>query len=215
MRPVNQVKLEGKVTYGPELRYSARGVPIAEFRMSISPSHPGPIESAVSKALTSASRGGKWISTASGQFIDVIVREEPAEQCAGLMRHGQRVVVEGRLAFEQWELHGIMGSRPKIVATAVKVPEAPRRLTTAEDILFVREAVRPALERFRKRLKKMDAGEAASYLSEVVEPFIRTYNRHRKAFDGPQSRLWPLREPEEPPPPANLAKEADEGRLTQ
>jgi single-strand DNA-binding protein len=83
----NKVILIGNLTRDVELRYSSAGVAIAKFGL------------ATNRSWKDRSTGEKRDETC---FIDVNIFGKSAEIANQYLAKGRRVLIEGRLVFEQW-----------------------------------------------------------------------------------------------------------------
>ena len=83
------VTLTGRVVADPELRFSARGQPVARFTV-------------VTSRRVRDSQSGEW-SDADTSFWDCVAFGQLAENTAESLRKGMRVIVTGRAAQEEWE----------------------------------------------------------------------------------------------------------------
>lgn len=82
---LNRVVLIGRLTWDPELRYTANGVAVASFRL------------AVERPFTNQ-QGER-----EADFIDIVVWRQQAENVANYMKKGRMVAVEGRLQVRNYE----------------------------------------------------------------------------------------------------------------
>jgi single-strand DNA-binding protein len=85
----NSVTLVGNLTDDPELRFTAQGAAVANFRI------------AVSKRVKDA-QTNEW-KDGDTSFFRVNVWRQLAENVAESLTHGTRVVVTGTLKMRQWE----------------------------------------------------------------------------------------------------------------
>ena len=81
---VNCVVLVGRLTADPELRYTASGVPVANFRLAVD---------------RRFSRGSGEKET---DFINIVAWRQQAEFAANYLKKGRLVAVQGRLQIRQW-----------------------------------------------------------------------------------------------------------------
>ena len=179
---MNILKIDGHLSSNPELRYSGRGKASGCFRI---------LRRVLAPKATNLGAGGK--NNALLEEFEVVLFGAVAEQAAHYATKGRRVIIEGELAQERWDLGGRHGARIKILARRLEFPERKKEEGELIEDAFIEltDAVRPALRVFKKRLSKMRASEAVRFLSDAVNPFVRAYNRRRASFAGPQSVLWP------------------------
>ena len=83
------VTLTGRVVADPELRFSAKGQPVARFTV-------------VTSRRVRDSQSGEW-SDADTSFWDCVAFGQLAENTAGSLGKGTAVLVTGRAAQEEWE----------------------------------------------------------------------------------------------------------------
>jgi len=83
------VTLTGRLTAGPELRFSASGSPVARF-------------SVVTSRRVRDKTSGEWSDTDTS-FWDVVAFGQLAENVAESLEKGTAVIVTGRAAQEEWE----------------------------------------------------------------------------------------------------------------
>jgi single-strand DNA-binding protein len=103
MSDTNTVIMTGNLTRTPELRYSPKGVAIADF------------------GLASNRRYGKGDDQREEVcFVDVTVFGSTAEAVAKHLQKGRKVLVEGRLRFHAWETElGQKRSKVDLIAERV------------------------------------------------------------------------------------------------
>ncbi|PTM56886.1 single-stranded DNA-binding protein [Desmospora activa] len=82
---LNRVVLIGRLTWDPELRYTANGVAVTSFRL------------AVERPFTNQ-QGER-----EADFIDIVVWRQQAENVANYVKKGRMVAVEGRLQVRNYE----------------------------------------------------------------------------------------------------------------
>jgi single-strand DNA-binding protein len=88
LHQLNDVKLVGRLTRDPELRYTPKGQAVCRLRLAVSRRYKD-------KATQ------EWKEEAS--FIPVVVWREAAERCGERLKKGSPVYVEGRLRSRDWE----------------------------------------------------------------------------------------------------------------
>jgi single-strand DNA-binding protein len=102
MLELNRVFLAGNLVRDPDLRYVPSGQAICTLRLAINNSY---------------RRNGELKRDTT--FIDVSVWGKAAERCAEFLKKGRGVLVEGRLAQDEWEVEGQKRSKIKVVAFRV------------------------------------------------------------------------------------------------
>lgn len=189
IRSVNAVTISGRLLSAPELRYTSRSLAILDFRIGARPYKAGtglewadPPGGPTRPALRQLMR--------SGAFFEVVAVGDLAETGAEHLVTGSFVTVTGRLALERWEYWRWEGSRVKILAKRIEPLGQDRELPLPALPKYAAEILEPALRLFRDCVKRMSAADAAAFLDAAVNPFIRIYNRNRRRFNGPQSKLW-------------------------
>lgn len=101
---LNRVILIGRLTRDPELRYTQQGTAIARFTLAIN----------------------RKFKREETDFIDIVVWQKLAENCAQYLTKGQMAMVEGRLQVRNYE--GQDGQKRKaveVVADDVKFLSKP------------------------------------------------------------------------------------------
>jgi single-strand DNA-binding protein len=83
------VTLTGRLTADPEMRYSAKGSPVAKFTV-------------VTSRRVRDSQTGEWSDTDT-TFWDVVAFGQLAENVAESLVKGTAVIVTGRAAQEEWQ----------------------------------------------------------------------------------------------------------------
>jgi len=121
MGSVNKVMLLGNLGGDPELRYTASGSPVANFRIATSERYKS---------------GDSWEERT--EWHRIVVFGKQAENCGQYLSKGRQVFIEGRLQTRQWEdREGKTRYTTEIVANSVVFlsdgrgrgsarPEAPR-----------------------------------------------------------------------------------------
>ena len=87
LHQLNDVKLVGRLTRDPELRFTAKGLAVCRFDIAVNRRY---------KDVT-----GEWKDDTS--FVPVVVWKETAQRCADRLKKGSPVYVEGRLKSRNWE----------------------------------------------------------------------------------------------------------------
>ena len=103
MMGVNEVRLMGRVTRDPELKKTAGGKSVLEFRLAVN----GRSQVAGERGLPTYTMVRTW--------------EDLAEQCARVLVHGYPVYVEGALRNDEWTTpKGEPRSKLYVKATAIQ-----------------------------------------------------------------------------------------------
>ncbi len=84
---LNDVRLVGRVTRDPEVRYTARGQAVCRLDLAVNRRY--------------KDNSGEWREEAS--FVPVTVWREAAERCRERLKKGHAIYVEGRLRSSSWE----------------------------------------------------------------------------------------------------------------
>ena len=87
LHSLNDVKLVGRLTRDPELRYTPQGTPVCHFRVAVSRSY---------KDRNSS----EWKEEVA--FVPCSVWRETAERCGQRLKKGSPVFIEGRLKSREW-----------------------------------------------------------------------------------------------------------------
>lgn len=85
---LNDVRLVGRLTRDPELRFTASGTPLCRFDLAVNRRYKD-------------SKSGEWKDDPS--FIPVVVWREAAQRCGDRLKKGSPAFVEGRLKSRSWE----------------------------------------------------------------------------------------------------------------
>ncbi len=118
MTTMNLVVLAGRLTRDPRLRQTNGGTPVADLGVAINERH----------------RTADGRETTRTCFVDVTVWQRSADACSRYLRKGAPVLVEGRLATDQWtDPEGRSHSRLRVVAERVQFLDRPRRDTAAHE----------------------------------------------------------------------------------
>lgn len=87
MPQINDVRLTGRLTRDPELRFTGKGQSVGRFDL------------AVNRRYKDAT--GEWKDDTS--YVPVVVWSEMAQRCSDRLKKGSPVLVEGRLKSRAWE----------------------------------------------------------------------------------------------------------------
>jgi single-strand DNA-binding protein len=85
---LNDVRLVGRLTRDPEMRFTSSGTPMCRFDLAVNRRYKD-------------SKSGEWKDDTS--FIPVVVWREVAQRCGDRLKKGNPVYVEGRLKSRSWE----------------------------------------------------------------------------------------------------------------
>lgn len=99
----NKTILVGNLCADPELKYSAQGNPICNFRLAVN---------------TKSKQQGEQKDEVL--FMRVVVFGKQAEPCSQYLAKGRPVLVEGRLKENHWEKDGVQHSRIDLIAQSVR-----------------------------------------------------------------------------------------------
>jgi single-strand DNA-binding protein len=113
MAAYNRVILMGNLTRDPELKQTPSGAPVAELRLAVSETY-----------RDRQTNQPKEITC----FVDVVVWNRQAELCQQYLAKGRPVLVEGRLAYDEWKTQqGESRSRLRVRADRVQFLGSPKR----------------------------------------------------------------------------------------
>lgn len=87
LHSLNDVKLVGRLTRDPELRFTTGGIPVCHFRIAVGRRYKD-------------RNSGEWKEEVA--FVPCSVWRETAERCAQRLKKGSPVFVEGRLRSKEW-----------------------------------------------------------------------------------------------------------------
>jgi single-strand DNA-binding protein len=88
LHSLNDIKMVGRLTRDPELRYTPQGTPVCHFRVAVSRSY---------KDRNSS----EWKEEVA--FVPCSVWRESAERCGQRLKKGSPVFIEGRLKSREWQ----------------------------------------------------------------------------------------------------------------
>lgn len=117
MANLNKVFLIGRLTFDPELRYTATGIAVTDLRLATSRSYTGKDGERKEETL----------------YIDVAVWNRQAETCCQYLKKGRQIHVEGHLKSESWDDKTTGEKRTKIKVEALQVQflDGPKEGTSA------------------------------------------------------------------------------------
>lgn len=87
LHQLNDVKLVGRLTRDPELRFTAKGQAVCRFDLAINRRY--------------KDAAGEWKDDVS--FVPVVTWNESAQRCGDRLKKGSPVYVDGRLKSRAWE----------------------------------------------------------------------------------------------------------------
>lgn len=88
LHSLNDIKLVGRLTRDPELRYTTQGTPVCHFRLAVGRRYRD-------------KNSGEWKEEVA--FVPCNVWRESAERCGARLKKGSPVFVEGRLKSRDWQ----------------------------------------------------------------------------------------------------------------
>lgn len=133
MAGLNKVMIIGNLGADPEMRYTADGNALTNFRVAASRNYTTP-------------DGERREDT---EWFSVVAWRKLAEQCSQFLQKGRRVYVEGRLQTRSWEgQDGQKRYRTEVVADRVLFLDRPGGAQLPEDggIADQQQASEPSLE---------------------------------------------------------------------
>lgn len=100
MRNINRVIVSGNLTRDPEIRRTQVGLAVMSLGIAVNDSKKN-------------QQTGEWEDYAN--FLDCTMIGQRAEKLAPMLYKGQRVVIEGKLRWSQWEREGQKRSKVEIL----------------------------------------------------------------------------------------------------
>ena len=88
LHSLNDVKIVGRLTKDPELRYTTQGTPVCHFRVAVGRKYKDP-------------KSSEWKEEVA--FVPCSVWRETAERCGQRLKKGSPVFIEGRLKWREWQ----------------------------------------------------------------------------------------------------------------
>jgi single-strand DNA-binding protein len=118
MAYVNRVMLIGNLTRDPEVRHIPSGTAVADLGLAVSDRYTNKAGEVVEKTC----------------FVDIVVWDRQAENCAQYLKKGSPVFVEGQLQLDQWESkEGEKRSKLRVRAERVQFLGSPRQRSEASE----------------------------------------------------------------------------------
>ncbi|MFN0117671.1 MAG: single-stranded DNA-binding protein [Elusimicrobiota bacterium] len=87
LHSLNDVKIVGRLTRDPELRYTPQGTPVCHFRVAVGRKYKD-------------RNSNEWKEDVA--FVPCSVWRETAERCGQRLKKGSPVFIEGRLKSKEW-----------------------------------------------------------------------------------------------------------------
>lgn len=116
MSAINRVFLMGNLTRDPQVRHTPGGQTVSDLGLATSDRY--------------RNKAGELVETTC--FTDIVVWGAQAEACGRFLTKGARVVVEGRLQYDQWQTeNGERRRRLRVRADRVEFLSRPRREAVA------------------------------------------------------------------------------------
>mgnify|MGYP001093788271 CR=1 FL=1 len=97
---INRVVLSGNLTRDPEVRTTQSGMPVMSLGIAVNDRRKN-------------SQTGEWEDYAN--FIDCTMFGTRAQNVANYLAKGQRVMIEGKLRYSQWERDGQKRSKIEVI----------------------------------------------------------------------------------------------------
>lgn len=118
MASYNRVVLIGNLTRDPELRHAPSGTPVAEFRLAVNETYRD-------------RQTGQPREVAC--FVDIVAWDRLAQLCQQHLVKGRSVLIEGRLAYDEWKSpQGELRSKLRVRADRLHFMDAaPKRAEAA------------------------------------------------------------------------------------
>lgn len=119
MASLNKVILLGNLTKDPELKRSPSGMAVAKLRI------------AVNEQFRERSTGQlKEVAC----YVDVMVWDRQAEACGQFLQKGSQVIVDGRLAYDEWKTPaGEMRNKMSVRADRVQFLNNTKKFSAANE----------------------------------------------------------------------------------
>lgn len=99
MKNINRVIISGNLTREPELRHTPSGLAVLNIGVAVNDSRKN-------------QSTGEWEEYPN--YIDCAVMGDRAEKLANMLHKGQKVCVEGKLHYSQWEKDGQKRSKIEV-----------------------------------------------------------------------------------------------------
>lgn len=103
---INRVIISGNLTRDPELRATTDGLPVLSFGMAVNDRRKNP-------------KSGEWENYPN--FIEVTMFGNRAEAIHALLVKGDKIAVEGKLHWSQWERDGQKRSKVEVIANELEL----------------------------------------------------------------------------------------------
>ena len=103
---INELRIIGRLTRDVNLRYTAKGVPVAHFDIASNYSYKD-------------AASGEWKDISN--YISVVAWNELSERCSEKLKKGFPVYVEGRIQSRNWESKdGVKRSTIELIASKIQ-----------------------------------------------------------------------------------------------
>lgn len=113
MQDINRINITGNVTREPELTASQSGTQILSFGIASN-------DSRFDK------RENKWVDIPN--FVNCVMFGSRAEGLSRILHKGQKVAIEGKLHYSQWEKDGHKRSKLEIYVDSVVLMSKPEQV---------------------------------------------------------------------------------------
>ena len=102
---INRVNISGNLTRDPELRATGSGTQVLTFGVAVNDRRRNP-------------QSGDWEDVPN--FVDCVVFGNRAEPLSRFLSKGQKVAIEGKLRWSQWERDGQRRSKLEVIVDEVE-----------------------------------------------------------------------------------------------
>lgn len=103
---INRVMLSGNITRDPEVRMTASGTPVLSFGLAVNDRHRN-------------SETGEWEDCPN--FIDCTMFGTRGEGVSKHMAKGDKIAVDGKLRFSQWEKEGQRRTKLEVIVEDIEL----------------------------------------------------------------------------------------------
>lgn len=115
---INRVTLTGNLTRDPDLRSTASGLPVLGFGIAVNDRHKN-------------QQTGEWEDYPN--FIDCTMFGARAEAVAKYLTKGNKIAIEGKLRWSQWERDGQKRSKIEVIVDEIEFMQQRRDGMNAAD----------------------------------------------------------------------------------
>mgnify|MGYP001681282034 CR=1 FL=1 len=102
---INRVNISGNLTRDPELRATGSGTQVLTFGVAVNDRRRNP-------------QSGDWEDVPN--FVDCVVFGNRAEPLSRFLSKGQKVAIEGKLRWSQWERDGQRRSKLEVIVDEIE-----------------------------------------------------------------------------------------------